>query len=141
MTSEYPKWVNPHESHLVRKGTHVTTPKFAVWNVNRLNGHVDVLVNDPYEEAFAKAPISAEELAAPVDPVAEAIKHDVRAEVEKADAAKESTLRLKKAAALAQIAKAEVERRLVAAKEAKEAEKAAADELAAKVAAASEDDE
>ena len=139
--NEYPKWVNPHESHLVRKGNHVTTPKFAVWNVNRLNGHVDVLVNDAYEEAFAKAPISAEELAAPVDPVAEAIKHEVRAEVEKADAAKESALRQKKLAALANITKAEVERRVAAAKEAKEAEKQAADELAAKVAAASEDDE
>ncbi len=50
-------------------------------------------------------------------------------------------MRQKKLAALANITKAEVERRVAAAKEAKEAEKQAADELAAKVAAASEDDE
>ena len=55
---EFPKWVNPHESHLVKKDGQITVPKFETWHRNRVNGHIDVLVNDAAGEALALAPLA-----------------------------------------------------------------------------------
>lgn len=60
----YPKWVKPHDSHVVKKETpgapdHVSTPGFPEFHVNRGDGIVTVLVNDAAEEAKALADVSA----------------------------------------------------------------------------------
>lgn len=82
---DYPKWVKPHDSHIVRKKLdpihrglgssgghviasadgpdHVSTPAFAQYHVDRLTGAVSVLVNDAEEEAKALA-----EFVAPKNP-------------------------------------------------------------------------
>jgi hypothetical protein len=57
---EYPKWVTPHPSHIVRKETpdapeHVSTPQFPQFHIDRLTKAVTVLVADAKEEAKALA--------------------------------------------------------------------------------------
>lgn len=63
--TDFPKWVTPHESHVVvQDGGHVVTPLFADFHVSRLDKSVTVLVKDAEEEAKA--------LAAKIEPKAEA---------------------------------------------------------------------
>ena len=74
---QYPKWVKPHDSHIVRKKIidgqtqagftanhlvvggegpeHVSTPAFPQCHVNRETGEVTVLVKDEDEEKVALA--------------------------------------------------------------------------------------
>ena len=68
---EFPKWVNPHESHLVKKDGQITVPKFETWHRNRVNGHIDVLVNDAAGEALARAPLAVEITADIIKAIAE----------------------------------------------------------------------
>lgn len=49
---EYPKWVVPHDSHVVRHGDHISTPHFADINVGR-DSVVTVLVHDAEQEELA----------------------------------------------------------------------------------------
>jgi hypothetical protein len=49
----WPKWIKPHDGHLVRKGDHVSTPHFPTFHVQRGTGEVTVLVKTEEEEAFA----------------------------------------------------------------------------------------
>lgn len=61
---EYPNWVVPHDSHVVRKvvdgaPAHVSVPGFADFHVSREDGMVKVLVKDADEEAKALAPYKA----------------------------------------------------------------------------------
>lgn len=72
---DFPKWVTPHEEHIVRKtmgdGTpdHVSTPLFPDFHVDRVTKAVTVLVKDAEDEARA--------LASPKEPkAAEAPEHD-----------------------------------------------------------------
>lgn len=51
--SEYPKWVTPHDRHLVRHGDHISAPSFPELNVGRSDNVVTVLVRDAEQEAFA----------------------------------------------------------------------------------------
>jgi len=57
---EWPKWVVPHASHIVRTTAanapdHVSTPAWTGCHVNRVDGVVTVLVADAEEEARAIA--------------------------------------------------------------------------------------
>ena len=58
---EYPKWVAPHESHIVRTQRekdgpfHISTPAFVQSHVHRVTNEVTVLVKDAEEEALALA--------------------------------------------------------------------------------------
>lgn len=68
----FPKWVQPHESHIVRKEmdgapAHVSAPGFSEVHVNRIDGAVTVLVANEDEEARALADAS------PKEPVAEVV--------------------------------------------------------------------
>lgn len=71
MPDEYPKWVTPHASHVVRRKDdadapeHVSTPAWPQHHVNRVNGEVTVLVNDAAEEKRAKAPFKGKHVAKP----------------------------------------------------------------------------
>lgn len=51
---EFPKWVVPHDSHVVRQGEHLSTPHFPDVHVGR-DSVVTVLVHDAEQEAFALA--------------------------------------------------------------------------------------
>lgn len=58
--AEWPKWIVPHASHVVRTATgdapdHVSTPAFPEFHVNRATGEVTVLVHDAEDEARALA--------------------------------------------------------------------------------------
>lgn len=57
--AEWPKWVVPHESHVVRQKRgdveHISTPHFQHHHVNRADGVVTVLAHDAEEEAKAMA--------------------------------------------------------------------------------------
>lgn len=57
--TDFPAWVVPHESHVVRlkrdDGEHITTPEWAEHFVNRVDGVVTVLVHNAGEEARALA--------------------------------------------------------------------------------------
>jgi hypothetical protein len=59
---EYPKWVTPHESHIVRSKRgdqeHVSTPRFVDPHINRDTKEVTVLVHSVEEEEMALAPYS-----------------------------------------------------------------------------------
>lgn len=60
LETDFPKWVIPDASHIVRKQVdgapdHVSTPGFAEFHINRLDGVVTVLVKDAEEEAKALA--------------------------------------------------------------------------------------
>jgi hypothetical protein len=59
---EWPKWVTPHESHVVRtkRGDHkhIATPRFAEHHVHRDTSEVTVLVHSPEEEDMARGPLS-----------------------------------------------------------------------------------
>ena len=50
---EYPKWVKPHDSLIVKQGDNIVVPEFEQCHVNRVNAEVTVLVNDAEEEAKA----------------------------------------------------------------------------------------
>lgn len=71
---EFPKWVTPDESHIVRQKVegapdHVSTPGWPEYHVNRVDGSVTVLVKDADEEARALAAAKAPE---PKEPEPEA---------------------------------------------------------------------
>lgn len=56
--SEWPRWVKPHDSHIVRQSVagapdHVSTPHFPHVHVNRVDGTVTVLVENEDEEKRA----------------------------------------------------------------------------------------
>jgi hypothetical protein len=51
---EFPKFVAPHESHVVKTDDHVSVPMFSGHHVDR-EGLVTVLVHDAEEEAKALA--------------------------------------------------------------------------------------
>jgi hypothetical protein len=48
-SSEFPKWVVPHDSLVVRDGSHVSVPFYPEFHVDR-DGKVTVLVKDAEEE-------------------------------------------------------------------------------------------
>ncbi len=52
---EFPKWVEPHASHVVTKGDHVSSPAFPDFHVSRDDGKFSVLVHSAEEEAKALA--------------------------------------------------------------------------------------
>lgn len=58
---EYPKWIEPHASHLDHANGHVSVPLFPEHHVDR-DGKVTVLVKDAEDEAKALAARVAEEL-------------------------------------------------------------------------------
>lgn len=60
--TEWPKWVTPHENHVVLfGGGQIATPRFVHHHVNRVNNAVTVMVHTPEEEAFALAdPLASE---------------------------------------------------------------------------------
>lgn len=89
--SEYPKWVVPHDSQIVRTKVdgapdHVVTPGWAQSHVNRSDGVVTVLVANEDEENLATGEYQA---AAPdtVPAVDELTKRQVRADVARLRAA------------------------------------------------------
>ena len=51
---EYPKFVEPHGSHVVKTGDHISVPHFSHHHVDR-DGAVTVWVKDAEEEAKALA--------------------------------------------------------------------------------------
>jgi hypothetical protein len=61
--TEFPKWVTPHDSHVVMQGINKITPHFPEFHVDRSDQSVTVMVKDTEEEAKA--------LAAKVEPKAE----------------------------------------------------------------------
>ena len=142
MSDEFPKWVVPDPSHVVNQGGRKSTPGWATSNVDRLTSVVTVLVNDEDEEASAITPrqeIKPEDLHKPVDHSLDAIKASVRAQVAKVAAAKDAEARKARQAKLAEIEQAEIARRVLASKASEEAEQQAIADLAAKVAAVSEE--
>lgn len=69
LSDEYPKWVEPHASHIVRKEMpgapdHVSVKRFADWHINRETGALTVLVKNDAEEKLALAEYVADEDAA-----------------------------------------------------------------------------
>lgn len=54
---EFPKWVSPHDSHIVKSqdGTVQSTPMFPDFHIDRLTGALTVLVHSAEEEAKAIA--------------------------------------------------------------------------------------
>lgn len=52
--SDFPKWVEPHRSHIEQKGDVIAVPGFE-WHVDRDTKVVNVLVNDAEHEAKALA--------------------------------------------------------------------------------------
>lgn len=66
---DWPKWVEPHESQIVRKSSpgapdHISTPNWPEFHVDRVSGTVSVLVSNKDEE---KRALSAQEEAPVVD--------------------------------------------------------------------------
>lgn len=83
---DYPTWVTPHESQIVRKQVdgapdHVSTPGFEYCHVNRVDGSVTVLVHDEDEEKIAT---SAYEPIEPEVKPADQFLREVRSDVEQA---------------------------------------------------------
>lgn len=71
---DFPKWVAPHASHVVRKEMpgapdHVSVLRFKDWHVNRDSGAVTVLVHTDEEEKLAVAEYVADEEARSEDGV------------------------------------------------------------------------
>ena len=61
---DWPQWVTPHESHVVRKSAvgapdYVSTPGWHECHVNRVTGAVTVLVRNEAEHAAALAAFEA----------------------------------------------------------------------------------
>ena len=84
---EWPKWVKPHDSQIQRKKTegfpdHVSTPGFANYHVNRVNGEVTVLVADEDEEKVAAGEYKETEAEPFVDD--NTTRREVRADVARA---------------------------------------------------------
>lgn len=52
---EYPKWIEPHASHVVDTGGHLSVPLFPEFHVDRHDGKVTVKVMDEDHEAIALA--------------------------------------------------------------------------------------
>lgn len=59
-TSDYPKWVTPHSSQIVRTGDNVSTPGFPEMHIDR-SGNVTVLVADETDEMRAISPAGSAE--------------------------------------------------------------------------------
>lgn len=73
-STEWPKWVAPHESHVVRKKAdgapdHVSVTDFADFHVDRVTGEVTVMVKDEEDERRAAAELKAEEPVADPEPL------------------------------------------------------------------------
>lgn len=63
---DYPKWVEPHASHIIRKEVpgapdHISVLRFKDWHKNRETGAVTVLVHNDEEEKLALAEYAADE--------------------------------------------------------------------------------
>lgn len=133
---EWPKWVKPHDSHIVRQKTegfpdHVSTPGWENSHVNRADGAVTVLVANEDEEKLATGeyqPTKAEDQAPVPD---EAIKRAVHADVERAKADQAQAIAKQLADDQAKLEAEEAARRAAEAVERRKAEQVAADELAA----------
>ena len=87
---EWPKWVKPHDSQVVRKEadgypTSISTPGFAESHVNRTNGEVGVLVADEDEEKRALGEYKQAEDGPFVDN--DVIRRAVRRDIHNANAA------------------------------------------------------
>lgn len=142
--SEFPKWVVPDASHVVRSGDHISTPGWVTHIVDRVTNIVSVLVDNEDEEAKALSvvkEIKPEDLNKPIDFVVDAISRDVRLHITKAAAKTESENRQKKQALLGELERAEIQRRVDVAKVRAEEDKQAAVSLAAKVAEITNDHE
>jgi len=61
---EFPKWVEPHPSHIVLQGNHIATPAFSENHVQRGTQKVTVLVQNVEEERRAFDPWEGLEKAA-----------------------------------------------------------------------------
>src|ERR1035437_9619079 len=112
---EWPKWVVPHDSQIQRKKTegapdHVSTPGFADYNVNRVNGEVMVLVANEDEEKVA----TGEYKEAEVEPLADddTTRRAVRADVARAKLALANALAREEAQKQDDIENEEVARRV-----------------------------
>ena len=73
-SEEWPKWVVPHESHVVRKKVdgapdHVSVTDFEESHVNRVDGSVTVLVKDEADEQRATSARPEPEAEEPIEPV------------------------------------------------------------------------
>lgn len=65
---EFPKWIEPHASHISRQGSapeHVSVIDFASYHVNRVDGSVTVMVMDADEQKRALAAYKAPKDEAP----------------------------------------------------------------------------
>lgn len=58
MSNEYPKWIEPHPSHIVHQGDSISTPAWPECHVTR-DGKLSVLVADKDDEARALADANA----------------------------------------------------------------------------------
>ena len=64
--TEWPKWIVPHEAHIVRREVpgsvpHISVPHFPDFHINRHDGSVMVQVKDAAEEEKALAAPKADE--------------------------------------------------------------------------------
>ena len=112
---EWPKWVVPHDSQIQRKKTegapdHVSTPGFANYHVNRVNGEVMVLVADEDEEKVATGEYKEAEAEPLVDD--DTTRRAVRADVARAKLALANALAREEAQKQDDIENKEVARRV-----------------------------
>jgi len=112
---EWPKWVVPHDSQIQRKKTegapdHVSTPGFANYHVNRVNGEIMVLVADEDEEKVATGEYKEAEVEPLVDD--DTTRRAVRADVARAKLALANALAREEAQKQDDIENKEVARRV-----------------------------
>jgi hypothetical protein len=114
---EWPKWVVPHDSQIQRKKTegfpdHVSTPGFADYNVNRVNGEVMVLVADEDEEKVATGEYKERDPKDTAPVFDDAMRRAVRADVARAKLDLANALAREEAQKQADIEDEEVARRV-----------------------------
>jgi hypothetical protein len=131
--TDWPKWVTPHDSHIVKQAagrgpTHLSTPRFPNYHVNRADGSVTVLVANEEEEKLALGEYQPPGNPAPAPD--EAIKRAVQADIERARLAQEEAHTRQAAMEHDRLVDEEVVRRTAAHQEAVEREQEAAAELA-----------
>lgn len=111
---EWPKWIVPHESHIIRKKVDgapdaVSTPAWSQCHVNRVDGAVTVLVANEDEEKAATSEFKAEK---PNDPsVDEATLRRVHRDVEQTKNAQREAIARDEAAEQAELEVEEAARR------------------------------
>jgi hypothetical protein len=136
---EWPKWIVPHESHIVRREVegapdHVSTPGYPDFHVNRADGVVTVLVKDEEDEKRAtgeyKAPGSENGEEVKPEPNAEMLR-EVRSDVQSAERADAEALNKKIRDDQAALERDEAARRTQANANLSAEERAAAEQLAA----------